>query len=46
MMSIVVFASGSQGDIQPCLRLGKGLQQSGFEILLAVPQNFAALSQE
>lgn len=46
MLNIVIFAAGSQGDIQPCLRLGKGLQQSGFEILLAAPQNFAALSRE
>jgi sterol 3beta-glucosyltransferase len=46
MMNIVIFAAGSQGDIQPCLRLAKGLQQSGSEILLAAPQNFAALSRE
>jgi sterol 3beta-glucosyltransferase len=45
-MRITIFAAGSQGDIQPCIRLGKGLQQSGFEILLAAPQNFAALSRE
>lgn len=46
MIKIVVFAAGSQGDIQPCLRLGRELQQSGFKILLAAPQNFAALSRE
>ena len=45
-MRIVIFAAGSQGDIQPCIRLGKGLQASGFEILLAAPQNFANLSRE
>jgi sterol 3beta-glucosyltransferase len=44
-MRIVIFAAGSQGDIQPCLRLGKGLQGVGFDILLAAPQNFAGLSQ-
>lgn len=43
-MRIAIFAAGSQGDIQPCLRLGNGLQQSGLEVLLAAPQNFAALS--
>ncbi len=43
-MRIAIFAAGSQGDIQPCLRLGKGLQRSGLEVLLAAPQNFAALS--
>lgn len=42
-MRIVIFAAGSQGDIQPCLRLGKGLQQAGFQVLLAAPQNFASL---
>ena len=42
-MRITIFAAGSQGDIQPCLRLGKSLQQSGYEILLAAPQNFADL---
>lgn len=45
-MRITIFAAGSQGDIQPCLRLGKGLKQSGFEVLLAAPQNFSALSWE
>jgi sterol 3beta-glucosyltransferase len=45
-MRIVIFAAGSQGDIQPCIRLGKGLQGVGFDILLAAPQNFADLSSE
>lgn len=45
-MRITIFAGGSQGDIQPCLRLGKGLQGVGFDILLAAPQNFADLSSE
>jgi len=42
-MRITIFAAGSQGDIQPCLRLGNGLQQSDFEVLLAAPQNFTDL---
>jgi sterol 3beta-glucosyltransferase len=46
MMRVVIFAAGSQGDIQPCIRLGKGLQGVGYEILLAAPQNFADLSLE
>lgn len=45
-MRTVIFAAGSQGDIQPCLRLGKGLQGIGFDILLTAPQNFANLSAE
>jgi sterol 3beta-glucosyltransferase len=44
-MHITIFGAGSEGDIQPCLRLGKGLQQSGFPVLLAAPQNFAGLIQ-
>jgi UDP:flavonoid glycosyltransferase YjiC (YdhE family) len=44
-MRITIFTAGSQGDIQPCLVLGKGLQQAGFEVLLAAPQNFAGFVQ-
>ena len=46
MMRITIFGAGSQGDIQPCLRLGKGLQGAGFQVLLAAPQNFADLIRE
>jgi UDP:flavonoid glycosyltransferase YjiC (YdhE family) len=45
-MRIVIFAAGSQGDIQPCFRLGNGLQGVGFDILLAAPQDFADLSRK
>jgi len=45
-MNITIFGAGSQGDIQPCIRLGKGLQAAGFDILLAAPQNFASLVGE
>jgi sterol 3beta-glucosyltransferase len=44
-MRITIFTAGSQGDIQPCLVLGKGLQQTGIQILIAAPQNFAAQIQ-
>jgi sterol 3beta-glucosyltransferase len=44
-MRITIFGAGSQGDIQPCLRLGQGLQQAGLQILLTAPQNFAGLAQ-
>jgi UDP:flavonoid glycosyltransferase YjiC (YdhE family) len=40
-MRLTLFAAGSQGDIQPCVVLGKHLQQAGFQVLLAAPQNFA-----
>lgn len=44
-MRITIFAAGSQGDIQPCQILGKGLQQAGYQVILAAPQNFAGLIQ-
>ncbi|MBK8984732.1 MAG: glycosyltransferase family 1 protein [Chloroflexi bacterium] len=44
-MRVTIFGAGSQGDVQPCIRLGKGLQQAGLHVLLASPQNFAALIQ-
>lgn len=43
-MRITIFAAGSQGDIQPCLLLGKVLQTAGFQVLLAAPQNFAGFA--
>lgn len=45
-MRIAIFGAGSQGDIQPCLRLGRRLQQAGAPVLLAAPQNFADLAGE
>ena len=45
-MRLTIFGAGSQGDIQPCLRLGKGLQDAGFQVLLAAPQNFANIIAE
>ena len=44
-MRITLFGAGSQGDVQPCIRLGRGLQQAGFQVLLAAPQNFAGTAQ-
>lgn len=45
-MRITIFTAGSQGDVQPCVMLGKGLQKAGFHVLLAAPQNFADLIQK
>ena len=42
-MRIAIFGAGSQGDLQPCLRLGAGLKNAGFDILIAAPQNFSDL---
>ena len=44
-MRITLLAAGSQGDVLPCLRLGKRLQQSGLQVLLTAPQNFAHWAQ-
>ena len=44
-MRITIFASGSRGDIQPCLLLGRELQRQGFSVCLAAPENFASLAQ-
>jgi hypothetical protein len=40
-MNITIFGAGSQGDIQPCVMLGKALQKAGFDLFLAAPENFA-----
>jgi sterol 3beta-glucosyltransferase len=45
-MHITIFAAGSRGDIQPCLVLGSKLQQAGFSVLLAAPENFAGFIQD
>ncbi len=39
-MKIAIFGAGSRGDIQPCVVLGRGLQQAGYTVRLAVPENF------
>ena len=44
-MKITVFAAGSRGDIQPCLALSIGLQQAGYDVHLAAPENFADFVQ-
>ncbi len=45
-MKITLFAAGSQGDIQPCVALAKGLQQAGFQVCLAAPSDFAEFVQK
>jgi UDP:flavonoid glycosyltransferase YjiC (YdhE family) len=44
-MKITIFAAGSQGDIQPCVALARGLQQAGYQVCLAAPENFAGFAQ-
>ena len=45
-MKITVFAAGSRGDIQPCVVLSKGLQQAGYRVRLAAPEDFAGFIQQ
>lgn len=45
-MKITVFAAGSRGDIQPCVVLSKGLQQAGYDVCLAAPEDFADFVQK
>ena len=45
-MKITIFAAGSQGDIQPCVSLGKGLQREGYRVTLAAPEDFAGYVQK
>ncbi|MFZ5809297.1 MAG: glycosyltransferase [Chloroflexota bacterium] len=45
-IKITIFAAGSQGDIQPCIALAKGLQQAGYQVCLAAPENFSGYVQK
>jgi sterol 3beta-glucosyltransferase len=45
-LKITVFAAGSRGDIQPCVALSTGLQQAGYQVRLAAPENFADFVQK
>jgi sterol 3beta-glucosyltransferase len=45
-MKITIFAAGSQGDIQPCVSLSKGLQRAGYLVTLAAPEDFAGYVQK
>ncbi len=45
-MKITIFAAGSRGDIQPCVVLGRGLQQAGYRVCLAAPEDFAGFIQQ
>jgi sterol 3beta-glucosyltransferase len=45
-VKITVFAAGSRGDIQPCVVLSSGLQQAGYDVCLAAPEDFAGFIQQ
>jgi sterol 3beta-glucosyltransferase len=42
-MRIAIIASGSRGDVQPYLGLGRGLSQAGHAVRLVTNENFQAL---
>jgi sterol 3beta-glucosyltransferase len=42
-MKITIVASGSRGDVQPYVALGKGLREAGHEVRLLSTQDFEAL---
>ena len=44
-MHIAIIALGSQGDVQPYVALGKGLQDAGHRVRLISHHNFAGLVQ-
>ena len=44
-MRIAIIASGSRGDVQPYIALGKGLLNAGHSVRFVSHENFAALVQ-
>lgn len=40
---ILILTAGSQGDVQPYVALGQGLNQAGFDVLLATDSSFSSL---
>ena len=42
-MRIAIIATGSRGDVQPYIALGKGLQEAGHVLRLVTHRNFEAL---
>ncbi len=37
---IVIFTIGTQGDVRPCIALGRGMQRSGHRVRIATSTNF------
>ncbi|MCU0514880.1 MAG: glycosyltransferase [Anaerolineae bacterium] len=46
MTEIAIVASGSRGDVQPYIALGRGLQAAGYRVRLLATDNFAPLATE
>ena len=45
MKRIAIIATGSRGDVQPYVALGKGLLQDGHDVRILTHQNFESLVQ-
>lgn len=43
---IVIFTIGTQGDVRPCVALGRGLRRAGYPVRIATSGNFAGLVRE
>jgi sterol 3beta-glucosyltransferase len=44
-MKITIFASGSRGDVQPYVALGKGLHEAGHQVRLLTTDDFQGLAE-
>ena len=44
-MGIAIIASGSRGDVEPYIALGKGLQEAAHVVRLVTHQDFETLVQ-
>jgi UDP:flavonoid glycosyltransferase YjiC (YdhE family) len=44
-MKIVIIATGSRGDVEPYVALGKGLQQAGHTVRLVTHEDFESLAK-
>ena len=44
-MHITITAIGSRGDVQPCVALGVGLRQAGYQVRIATSGAFADLAR-
>ncbi|MEO0406981.1 MAG: glycosyltransferase [Cyanobacteria bacterium P01_A01_bin.135] len=42
-MKIAILTTGSRGDVQPFIALGKGLQQAGYQVRLATHDTFESM---
>jgi len=45
-MRVTIITIGSQGDVQPYIALGTGLQAAGYDVCLATHANFEAIARD